>query len=137
MASKMATILKLNSTYTSQSKLITETILVVFGEFDWYVVVFQRNKIFNEQDGSNNRVWNHMGFVMMHFTENITDSKFFVMAMFGFFLCSGNRIHQYIYHFFLDLIISLNHITLIKVPTLGKYSIKSDICQGILIGRYH
>ena len=58
----------------SQSKIITETILVVFGEFDWHVVVFQRNKIFNEQDGSNNRVWNHMGFVMMHFTENITDS---------------------------------------------------------------
>ena len=66
----------------SQSKLITKTIFVVFGEFDWHVVVFHRYKIFNEQDGSKNSVWNHIGFVMIHFTENITDSYFFVMVMF-------------------------------------------------------
>ena len=41
-------------------------------------VVFQRCKIFKNdvQDGSNNRVGNHMFFAMINCTEKITDSYF-------------------------------------------------------------
>ena len=34
------------------------------------------------QDGSYNRVWNHMFFVMLHCMEKVTDSYSFVMVMF-------------------------------------------------------
>ena len=56
--------------------------MVVFGEFDWHVVVvFQCNIQDDVQNGSNNRVGNHMVYVMIHCTEKITAFYFFVMVM--------------------------------------------------------
>ena len=58
-----------------------------------------------------------------------TDLFFFIMVMFFVCLCSGNRIHQSLHYFqdylWLDLIIRTSyHIILIKVPSLGKHSVK-------------
>ena len=59
------------------------------------------------QDGSNNRVGNHMGFAMIDCKEKITDFVFRNGNVFC--LCSGNLIHQSMHHlphhFWLDLII--------------------------------
>ena len=68
------------------------------------------------QDGSNNRVGNHMVFIMIHCTEKITDSYFFR---------NGNAFWLVILLLCFVFVLVLVIVS-IKVPTLGKYSIKKS-----------